>query len=200
MRLHLLADSAAAASWFGAAGQWASAVVTVVAVVVALWLPRRDRKQVEADRRAQLAAEVIASVVDLIAALTVIQTRATNRRTRWGVPLAAIAEVLLNTRRIDWQRLTGLLYRVIDWDQSAVDSAQAAFSAPLARAHLALVQISLAGNEDLRLAAHAVREAVGDVMTSFTHKGTNAAAQRRLEQKLIEFRAVTVRVTGAAKL
>jgi hypothetical protein len=198
MDLHLLADSATTASWAGATGQWAAAIVTVIAVVVALWLPRRERKQAEADRRAQLAAEVIAAVIDLIAALTVIQTRATNRRTRWGVPLAAIAEMFLNGRP-DGQRLASLLYRVIDWDQSAVDFAHAAFSTPLTRAHLALVQISLAGNEDLRLAAHAVREAVGDVMTSFNHKGTNAATQKRLEQMLVEFRAVTVRVTGAAK-
>jgi hypothetical protein len=200
MQPYLLADSATDmdAAWAGAIGQWAGAIATVAAVLVALWLPRREHKRAESDRRAELAAEVIASVIDLRTALEVIRTRSNDRQARMAALAAAFIEVF-GGGRPDGRRLASTLHRVINRNQAANDFAYTAFSGPMTRAYTALAHISFAGNEELRLAADGIRDAVGDIMLSFGDKTKWAKTSKRLDKAVADFRATTVRVTGAAK-
>lgn len=197
MDAYFLADAATSAAWTGAIGQWAGAIATVAAVLAALWLPRHERKRAESERRAQLAAEVIASIIDLKTALEVIRTRANNRQTTIAALMAAFAEVF-GGGRPNGQRLANALHRAIDRNQAANDFTYMAFSGPMTRAYTALAYISLAGNEELRLAANNIRDAVGDVLISFGDKTKWRTTSKRLDEAVAEFRATTVRVTAAA--
>lgn len=88
MLTQILADSATDAAWWGAIGQGVGALATVVAVVVALSLPVRADRRATAERRAQLAGEAMASVLDLRTALEVVRIRAYGRPGRWATPSA----------------------------------------------------------------------------------------------------------------
>lgn len=76
MWTQVLADSATDAAWWGAIGQGLGAVATVLAVVVALWLPMRADRRATAERRAQLAGEAMASALDLVTAVEAVRVRA----------------------------------------------------------------------------------------------------------------------------
>ena len=198
MMTQFLADPATEAAWWGAIGQWAGALGTVAAVVAAFWLPARAGRQTTAEHRAQLAAEAMASVLDLATALEVIRVRTYRRSNRWVTPLGIYMELFAR----GWpsmERQAAALFRANDVNLKSADFAYAAISGPTARCYAALAQVSLCGSEDLRLAADHLRAAVASLLEQFGDKHGHKKATRELERSIARFRAVTVKITGAAK-
>jgi hypothetical protein len=198
MWTQILADSATEAAWWGAIGQGAGALATVAAVVAAFWLPVRADRRATAERRAQLAGEAMASVLDLRTALEGVRVRAYRRPDRWLAPLGVLME-LFTAGWPNKERLAASLLRANDINLRSSDFAYTAVSGPIARCYSALAQVSLCGSEDMRLAADQLREAVAELLTQFGNKRKWDKVDRKLDKSIAHFRAVTIKVTGAAK-
>jgi hypothetical protein len=198
MLTQLLADSATEAAWWSALGQGVGALATFAAVVVALWLPLRGDRRTTAERRAQLAAEAMAAVLELRTALEVARIREYERPGRWAGPLGLFLELYAD-RRPNKARFATTLLRANDLNLQAADFAVATVSGPTARCYTALSQVSLSGNEELRVAAERLRKAVASLLSQFADKRRWRKACRELDKSVAHFRAVTVKVTGAAK-
>ena len=194
----ILADSSTEAAWWGAIGQGVGALATLAAVVVALWLPLRADRHATAERRAQLAAEVMAAVLELRTAIEVARIREYKRPGRWAGPLGIFLELYADGRPNKARFATALL-RANDLNLRAADFAVATVSGPTARCYSALSRVSLSGNEELRLAADQLREAVASLLSQFEDDRRWRRACRRLDKSVAHFRAVTVKVTGAGK-
>lgn len=198
MLTHLFGDSATEAAWWSAIGQIFGAGATVAAVFVALFQPWRQRRRDERERLAMLAAEAMAAVYGVRMALEAVKVRS------GGLPAVASGVSIMSDlfARGDnaIQQRAAALTRAVDLRRSANDFAWSAVAGPMERASLVLTRVSLAGNEDLRRAAHGLLDALTDLMKAPTtsSRGWKRASQG-LERAVEDFRAVTVRVTRAAK-
>lgn len=198
MLTQIFGDSATEAAWWGAIGQGLGAVATAVAVVIALWLPMRADRRATAERRTQLAGDAMASVLDLMTAVEAVRIRAYGRPGRW----ATLLGIYMNLFAAGWPRkeqLAAALFRANDVNVKLADFAYTAISGPSARCYSALAQVSLCGSEDMRLAADELRKAVAELLMQFGDKRTYAKACRKLDDAVAGFRAVTIKVTGAAE-
>ena len=140
----------------------------------------------------------MASVLDLMTALEAVRVRAYGQPGRWATLLGIYVELFA----AGWPRreqFATALFRANDINMKATDFAYAAISGPTARCYAALTQVSLCGSEDLRLAADELRKAVASLLTQFGDKRTYIKASRELDKSIAHFRAVTIKVTGAAK-
>jgi hypothetical protein len=132
-------------------------------VVVALWLPVRQRRQQERQRLAGLAAELVSATGAVLAAFESISVRSRNWRIKWPLLVQSLGRLLRHGRRVTPDDMADAVAPLVQWQQQDGDFALTMFNTAYARFTTACAQISFAGDDRLRQGALRVSDAVSGV-------------------------------------
>lgn len=195
-----LADSATTAAWAGAYGQWVGAGATLLAVGAALFIPWWQQRKQDRQRQAVFAGLVLSATAALLATLEEIHTRANNSDLRRSLTFRTIAHVLRNGWPPSLGDMADSMGPLTDWRRSNDEFALTAFNTAYSRFAAALIQLSFAGNEELRRQAIGLSDVVDQARQALNgSKGHRQRAIHAVHRSMEEFRAVAEKVTRSGK-